>query len=229
MQQAYRALRIISEAQTVHIILAAQPDELMLTELRTACESLRTGSDGIKAVILDFAGQASARPASLSDASELLARTGEAVHAIPQPVLGVVRASLSEIACQLVAEADFILVAHEAELCLPAQEDDGVRGNADQSIGGLAAARLGYATWTAAIGDLEREMERILDMLRAKSALALRLAKASVRLGQQMAGEPMEALRQVNRLYLERVMKSEDAHEGLKAFLEKRPPRWQNR
>ena len=70
MQQAYQALRVISEAQTVHIVLATLPGELMLTELRAASEALQEkSSDGIKAVILDFADQlvalaeASRRPA----------------------------------------------------------------------------------------------------------------------------------------------------------------------
>ena len=41
MQQAYQALRVISEAQTVHIVLATRPGELMLKELHTACEALQ--------------------------------------------------------------------------------------------------------------------------------------------------------------------------------------------
>src|SRR3989440_12953814 len=55
MQQAYRVLRIVSEAQTIRIVLVLAPDELMLKELCTACAALNTeSSSGIKAVVLDF-------------------------------------------------------------------------------------------------------------------------------------------------------------------------------
>jgi enoyl-CoA hydratase/carnithine racemase len=229
MQQAYQALRVISEAQTVHIVLAARPAELMLTELSASCASLSTGSgEGIKAVILDFTGQESASIASLPAAAPLLAQTCEAVRAIPQPVLAVVRASLSELACQLLAEADFTLVAHEAELCLPASPGE-LQLSEDNKIGGPGAARRGYATWIAPAGDLNREMERILTLLRTKSALALRNARAAVRLAQQETASPLEALSRVNAFYLEKVMTTEDAREGLRALQEKRQPRWKNR
>lgn len=225
MQQAYQALRVISEAQTVHIVLVPQPGELMLRELVSSCAALQAASsEGVKAVILDFNGQAGSPSVEQSIAPELLAQAREAVRAIPQPVLAIARASLSEAACQIIGEADFTLVAHEASLLVSdsAQEKERAR------IGGLAAARLGYATWSASVAEIDREMERVLDMLRSKSAVALRHAKASVRLAEQHAA-PLEALSKVNQFYLEKTMATEDAREGLQAFLEKRQPQWTNR
>ena len=232
MQQAYQALRVISQAQTVRIVLATRPGELMLTELRAACAALQEkSSDGIKAVILDFAEQTSYTEEDRSGKAETLAAARAALRAIPQPVLMVVRASLSAAACSFLTEADFTLIAHEAELCLPISH-----GGDDNRIGGIVAARLGYATWSASAADLNREMERVLNMLRAKSALALRHAKASVRLlsttnadtPTDEASAQLEALRQINQFYLANVTTTQDAREGLQAFLEKRPPRWQN-
>ncbi|HEY1349331.1 MAG TPA: enoyl-CoA hydratase-related protein [Ktedonobacteraceae bacterium] len=228
MQQAYQALRVISEAQTIHCMLTPWPTELLLTELQAACAALQAGSDGIKAVILDFGGpEAGPHPPGVSP--RLLPAVCQTVRAIPQPVLAIVRTSLAESACRLSAEADLILVAHEAEICWPARQEGKTAGEEELRLDGRAAVRLGYATWSAPAGDLDREAERILDMLRAKSALALRLAKAAVRTGQGSARPPQERLRQVNQFYLERVMATRDAREGLQAFLEKRQPRWQNR
>ena len=241
MQQAYRALRVVAEAQTIRIVLDANPGELMLTELCTACAGLNTAaSNGVKAVVLDFKHTAGGEEKSASSAS--LDRACAAVRAVGQPVLAVIRASLSATASTLVHVADLTLAAHDAVLMLPDND----------TITGTQAARIGYITWSVSASDLDREMERILDMLRSKSAIALRLTKASVRVGTgelknagalseacgarfnsfapppRTAAERLEAFQQVNTLYLNQVMQTADAHEGLKAFLEKRKPQWKN-
>jgi enoyl-CoA hydratase/carnithine racemase len=49
-------------------------------------------------------------------------------------------------------------------------------------------------------------------------------AKRACRIG---AGSDVDAsLRQIERLYLDSLMKTTDAKEGLEAFIEKRPPEW---
>jgi cyclohexa-1,5-dienecarbonyl-CoA hydratase len=60
--------------------------------------------------------------------------------------------------------------------------------------------------------------------LGALSPPALRLTKRAVARGGE--GTVSDALRAVERSYLDDLMKLEDASEGLAAFLEKRPPAW---
>lgn len=229
MQQAYREIRVVSEAQTVRIVLSTLPGEPVLQELTRASAGLLGGSDdGIKAVVLDFNKRTSVNNETTTPL-EALAQARAAIHAIPQPVLAVVRGDLSVIASQLLGEADFILIAHEATLPEGVQEAKKDQDKAEIRIAGLAAHRLGYATWTASLAELPREMERILDLLRGKSAIALRNAKASIRLAAQQGGNSLAALRQINDFYLATVMQTQDASEGLRAFLEKRQPRWSNR
>jgi len=56
------------------------------------------------------------------------------------------------------------------------------------------------------------------------SPAVLRMTKRAVLLGD--AGPPAEALESIERLYLDELMGLDDAHEGLRAFVEKRSPVW---
>ena len=247
MQQAYRVLRIVSEAQTIRIILAPDPGELMLKELCTACASLNTeSSSGIKAIVLDFNAEAhqgardipitgeamqaylaSQKPGAKEPARlpPIVDAALASIRAIAQPVLAVVRATPSPAAWILIQAADLTLVAHDAILTVSNTEV------VDETLNGLQAARLGYVTWSVPTRDIHKEMERILDMLREKSAIALRLTKASTRQGQAAQSNHsshLETLKQVNAFYLKEIMSTRDASEGLHAFLEKRKPNWKN-
>ena len=63
--------------------------------------------------------------------------------------------------------------------------------------------------------------------LLAKSSVVLALAKSALREG---AGHDFErALDRSQELYLHGLVKTEDMVEGMRAFLEKRPPSWNNR
>lgn len=240
MQQAYRVLRVVAEAQTIRVVLPLRPNEDVLRELATACQSLNTDSSrGIKAVVLDFtAGAADNQPALDIPQSAVDAATA-AIHDVEQPVLAVVRGGTpSPTTCTLIQTADLILVAHEAVLCVTSN-----RNNSSQTdtVRGTEAIRLKLATWTAPARDLDNSMERVLNMLRKHSAIALRHAKHSVRTGQpeqpallqqEQPEQPgkvrLDALKRVNDFYLANVMLTADAQEGLRAFLEKRDPQWRN-
>jgi len=60
-----------------------------------------------------------------------------------------------------------------------------------------------------------------------RSAKSLRLAVQAVRHGVNRRFR--EELADVEKLYLEDLMATDDALEGLTAFVEKRPPLWRNR
>jgi cyclohexa-1,5-dienecarbonyl-CoA hydratase len=65
------------------------------------------------------------------------------------------------------------------------------------------------------------------DHLAAKSAAALALALAAPRVA--MRTQVRERLAAVEQLYLDRLMSTHDANEGLAAFLAKRNPAWEHR
>lgn len=71
--------------------------------------------------------------------------------------------------------------------------------------------------------DAEAWIGRLLEL----SGAALRMVKRAV-LATRGLG-PGSALSALDRLYREELMQTEDAREGLRAFLEKRPPKWKHR
>ena len=230
MQQAYQAIRIVSEAQTMRVALSTDPDELMLRELCTVCTSLSgAASDGIKAIVLDFnsRGHSSIKDGSKDTINRISAEVEQAyggVCGVAQPVLAVVRDTLSLVGCKLLAAADCTLVAEDAIITVIGVGE----AQQDRQLSGANAARLRYVTWSVAANDMSKEMERVLNMLREKSAVALRYAKASTLLGQSEPSTPLTALQRINTLYLDELMRTQDASEGLQAFLEKRKPKWRN-
>ncbi len=89
------------------------------------------------------------------------------------------------------------------------------------------AHQLGLVTEVVPAGELEAAVRRRVEQLAAHSAAVLRLAKraAVASFRRQFA----QALEEAERVYLDLLMRTEDAHEGLRAFLEKRKPAWQHR
>src|SRR5438445_4249038 len=75
--------------------------------------------------------------------------------------------------------------------------------------------------------EFDRRADEWLHRLYKQSASSLRFAKRAFRLAQNADFD--ERLAAVERLYLEELMKTEDASEGLNAFIEKRKPLWRGR
>lgn len=90
-----------------------------------------------------------------------------------------------------------------------------------------AAERKGLITALVHPGDLINAVETMRDRLGPLSAAALRAAKRALLAG--AVGDPLSALGAVEREYLADLMRTEDAREGIAAWLEKRDPAWKNR
>jgi cyclohexa-1,5-dienecarbonyl-CoA hydratase len=95
-----------------------------------------------------------------------------------------------------------------------------------RSISGAEAAALGIAA--AASGDPQQAaLDYFLQHLQPKSAQSLRHAVRAVR--QEHAGRIRRRLATVERRYLDELMLTHDAVEGLSAFMDKRTARWEHR
>ena len=89
------------------------------------------------------------------------------------------------------------------------------------------AAQMGLVNAVAQRGKMEETLERFVSLFTEKSAAALRVAKRALRISEETAFGP--ALEEMERIYLEDLMRTEDAREGIQAFLEKREPKWKDR
>ncbi|MFM1654524.1 enoyl-CoA hydratase/isomerase family protein [Brevibacillus sp. B_LB10_24] len=96
-----------------------------------------------------------------------------------------------------------------------------------ETISAQTAYEWGLVNRVVSPDDLEAALEQLLDNLRSKSPLALRLTRKAVR--EAMAVSFAAAIGKVEQIYLRDLVYSDDAQEGLQSFLEKRPPVWKNR
>jgi cyclohexa-1,5-dienecarbonyl-CoA hydratase len=86
--------------------------------------------------------------------------------------------------------------------------------------------RIGLVTRSVPAGSLERETSTYVTRFIEKSGATLALTNQMLR--QRRYPDFEDALREAERLYLDRLMQTADAREGIAAFLDKRPPRWRD-
>ncbi|HEY3056626.1 MAG TPA: enoyl-CoA hydratase/isomerase family protein [Thermoanaerobaculia bacterium] len=96
-----------------------------------------------------------------------------------------------------------------------------------EAIDAATAERLGLINAVFPAAEFDALSERWLERLYKQSASSLRFAKKAFRIAQRADFD--ERLAAVERLYLEELMRTSDANEGLNAFIEKRKPLWKNR
>ena len=94
-------------------------------------------------------------------------------------------------------------------------------------IDSVEAGRLGLCNHVVPGAHLEPKLLEVLAKLRELSGTSLAFARQSLDLGR---GRSIDAaLTEQENIYLHELMKTEDANEGVKAFLEKRKPVWRHR
>ena len=89
------------------------------------------------------------------------------------------------------------------------------------------AFQLGLVSYLLPAGQLEHKTTELLSKFRQLSGAALGMAREAIDLGRSRSLD--SSLKAVEDLYLNELMKTQDATEGIKAFIEKRKPEWRHR
>ena len=227
-------------------------DAAMIAALQGAFDAHR-GNSGILAVLLDAEGPHFSFGASVEEhLAERCAGMLASLHALllamlewPVPILVAVKGQCLGGGLELAMGGSLIFAASDAKLGQPeiqlgvfapaascllpprigqaAAEDLLFSG---RSIGADDALRLGLVQSVSA--DAEAAALAYFDQhLAGRSASSLACAVAAARGG--YLPEVRRRIAEVERLYLDRLMQTRDANEGLAAFIAKRPPKWEHK
>jgi cyclohexa-1,5-dienecarbonyl-CoA hydratase len=161
----------------------------------------------------------------------------------PQPVVAIVQGAALGGGCELTLACDLVIASEQATfgqpeirlgvfpplaaVALPRMIPAHLASElllTGRIVGAAEAGRLGLVNRVVEESALNAAAEETLGGLLALSPASLRLTKEVMR--QSRARPTAEEIADAERFYVERLLHTPDAVEGLRAFLEKRPPRW---
>lgn len=250
-------VRVGSEKAAARITLARPPLNVMnlqmMEELDAAIE--RAGeAPGVKALLLAAEGKAFSAGVAvedhLGDRVKPMLDTFHGVFrrlwALDIPIVAAVQGAAlgggAELAafCDLVVASDAATIGQPeirvgvfppvAALCYPWRVGRARTVQllcSGEVIGAAEAHRIGLVDRVVPAERLEEATREELGRFTVQSAAVLRLTKRAVREARGL--DFHEALAQVEELYHDELMATEDAEEGLRAFVEKRKPVWKDR
>lgn len=89
------------------------------------------------------------------------------------------------------------------------------------------AEKMGLVNKIVPLASFDSELESFLQPFSELSLVGVKHSKKGIKLGLETSF--LEGLERIEKTYLRELLTTEDAHEGLKAFMEKRKPLWKNR
>jgi cyclohexa-1,5-dienecarbonyl-CoA hydratase len=93
-----------------------------------------------------------------------------------------------------------------------------------RKISGLEALSIGLASSVVAGAEVSGKVDAVVAQLTALSPAALAATKKAMYVWDSMHFD--KGLARAEKIYLDELMQTEDAREGIKAFMEKREPKW---
>jgi cyclohexa-1,5-dienecarbonyl-CoA hydratase len=239
------------------ITLDRPPVNVLTTAMmRDLAEALRrvAADDAVRVVRLDAAGKTFSAGVDVRDhlgdllpsMMAALADLFTAFDGVPQPIVAVVQGAALGGGLELVLGCDLVVASERATfgqpeikigvfappatVLLPRRIGLGAATGlllTGESVNAAEAERLGLVNEVFAVEGFDAAATAWIEKLLALSGAALRLAKGALRESSRMP--VAEAHIRVHDIYMNDLMVTEDADEGLRAFVEKRPAVWKHR
>jgi cyclohexa-1,5-dienecarbonyl-CoA hydratase len=256
MNREFEHILFEREGGVARITLNQPPVNIMdiptMREMVTALEALE-GDQEAKVVLFGATGKAFCAGVDVKDHTadkveemvEVFHRIFRLMWALDVPTVAAVNGAALGGGCELVTFCDMIIASEKATLGQP-EIQVGVYPPVavvtfprlmphtkamellltGAVIDAREAERLGIVNKVVPAESFEEEVSGFVGRLTSLSGAVLRLTKRATLQGLTLPFE--EALRLSEDLYLNQLMKTEDAAEGLSAFMEKRKPVWKD-
>ena len=259
MPDTYRHIRFRVEDRVGRVTFARPPLNIFTIAMMREVDAALTecmGARDMVAVVFDSLEGSRAFSAGVSveeHQPETVYQMLESFHAVfrtleqmGKPALAVVDGAALGGGCELVAACDLVVSSTRARFGQPEIKLGvfppvaavllprvmGERRARELLLTGeifdaQEALRTGLVSYVVEADGLEAKLQEILARLRELSAPALEMTRRAL---DASRGRPfLEALERAEDIYLNELMKTEDAHEGVRAFMEKRKPEWRNK
>mgnify|MGYP005851297989 CR=1 FL=1 len=251
-----QSIRLEKTDAISRVVLSCPPLNILdipaLRQLSALLESLQ--KDSCKVVVLAAQGKAFSAGVDVKDHTvdkvhEMIAtlhKVFEALWALPQPTVAAVQGMALGGGMELAIACDMVIASERAEFGQPEIQLGVIPPVAalllprligrkkaleliftGERITAREAHALGLVNRVVDAEHFEKELAAFVEKLIALSGPVVKLAKKAVYL--PLDRDLPRMMERVEQLYLDELMKLEDAQEGLRAFLEKRKPQWQKR
>ncbi len=249
-------VNVSAKAGVARMVLASPPLNIitrkMMEEIRSGLESAAADSS-VRVLLLSAEGKHFSAGADVAEHmppehEQLIpefTETVTAVHDFPLPTIAAVQGRCLGGGFELVQPADIVVAAESASfgqpeimlgvtapiasVLLPRKGNIGYASEilfTGDPYSAADAKDAGFVARVVPDGELEETALELAARIARHSAASLRLAKKTMRVAANK--NICEALEAAGTIYVDELMNTDDASEGLNAFTEKRRPSWSN-